>query len=196
MRAAFAAVLLLVRACSGCDDTTTSTTPPKPDAQTVVKDAALDAPPATIDAAAAAASFDDFPDAGSDLDLRARHLLEAIAQNDASLAADIVLPREAFIAARDAQDPATLYDGKFKNTFAAHIARIHRHEKGIEQAVFVSFSLGQNPQRAVPRKHDWKEPVWRATRSTLTFTIDGRVRRIEIPEMIAWRGNWYVAHLK
>lgn len=192
-----AALLVFVHACNGCNDgaSTTTTTTAKPDAQ-VLKDAATDAPPPVIDAAPPAASFDDFPDAGSDLDTRAKHLLEAIAQNDASLAADIVLPREAFIAARDAQDPATLYDGKFKNTFAAHIARIHRHEKGIEQAVFVSFTLGQNPQRAVPRKHDWKESVWRATRSTLTFTIDGRVHRIEITEMIAWRGNWYVAHLK
>jgi hypothetical protein len=200
VRAAFAvASILLAQACNGCNDTTatTTTTTAKPDAQSAVKDAAPDSPPPpAIDAAAAAASFDDLPDAGTDLDLRAKHLLEAIAQNDASLAADIVLPREAFIAARDAQDPATLYDGKFKNLFAAHIARIHRHEKGIEQAVFVSFALGQNPQRVVPRKHDWKEPVWRAQHSTLTFTIDGRVHRIEIAEMIAWRGNWYVAHLK
>ncbi|HEY2368614.1 MAG TPA: hypothetical protein VGH87_19590, partial [Polyangiaceae bacterium] len=47
-----------------------------------IKDAAIEAeaapPPQT--------SFEDFPDAGpADLDVRAKHLLEAIAQNDPSL---------------------------------------------------------------------------------------------------------------
>ncbi len=183
--------------CGGCNEATGAQA--RPDA--AAKDAAPKsdaAPVPTIDAAAAAASsFEDFPDGGArDLDTRAKHLLEALAQNDASLAADIVLPREAFISARDAQDPASLYESKFKTSLASHIARIHRHEKGIENAVFVSFDLGQSTSRVVPHKHEWKEPLWRATRSTLTFTIDGRVHRIEIAEMIAWRGNWYVAKLK
>jgi hypothetical protein len=192
-----ALALVFIQACSTCNDTgapQTKTDAQIPDAKTGPLDASASA---AVDANVAA-SFEDLPDAGAtgDLETRARHLLEAIAQNDASLAADIVLPREAFIAARDAQDPATLYDGKFKNVFAAQLARIRRHEKGIDQAVFVSFTLGQNPERAIPRRHDWKEAVWRVARSTLTFTIDGRVQRIEIGEMIAWRGNWYVAHLR
>ncbi len=190
---AVAAILLVLSGCGGCDTTTTSTTATK-DAQ--IPDAKIDASISASPAQDAAASFEDFPDASSnDLDTRARHLLEAICQNDPTLAADIVLPREAFIAARDTQDPAALYDGKFKNTFAAQLAHVHRREKGIEQAVFVSFTLGQNPQRAVPKRHDWKESVWRVPHSTLTFTVDGLVRRIDIAEMIAWRGNWYVAHL-
>ena len=143
------------------------------------------------------ASFEDFPDAGpADLDVRAKHLLEAIEQNDPSLAADILLPREAYIAARDAQDPAALYESKFKTSIATHIARIHKKEKGVENAVYVSFDIGQNTTRVVPKKHEWKEPLWHATRSTLTFTIDGRVHRVEIAEMVAWRGNWYVAKLR
>jgi hypothetical protein len=142
------------------------------------------------------ASFDDLPDAGpEDLEVRGKHLLEAIAENDAALAADIVMPREAWMAARDAQDPATLYDVKFKTTFAAQIARAHRHEKGMDHAAFVSFDLGANPVRVPPKKHEWTEPLWRVSRSTLTFTIDGRVHRIDVAEMIAWRGHWYVAHL-
>ena len=143
------------------------------------------------------ASFEELPDAGpTDLDLRGRHLLEAIAGNDPSLAADIILPREAWVAARDAQDPGGAYDVKLKASFAAQIARLSHREKGIDHAVFVSFETGPSPMRATPRRHEWKEPVWRVTRSPLTFTVDGRVRRIEVAEMVAWRGNWYVSHLR
>jgi hypothetical protein len=185
---------LVLAGCGGCDETHT-------DAGSVLADVRAEAAVASTSALAkpdvnVAASFDDFPDAGpADLDLRGKHLLEAISQNDAALAADIVLPREAWISARDAQDPASLYDVKFKSLFAAQIARANRHEKGMDRAVFVSFELGQNPSRAQPHKHEWKEPLWRVGHSTLTFTIDGRVHRIEIAEMIAWRGNWYVARL-
>ncbi len=197
MRIAAALLFLALAGCGGCSEPTGAQA--RADAAPG-KDAApkVDAAPAPIvDAAPPASSFEDLPDGGArDLDTRAKHLLEAIAQNDVSLAADIVLPREAFIAARDAQDPASLYESKFKTSLATHIARIHRHEKGIENAVFVSFEVGQNTSRVVPHKHEWKEPLWRATRSTLTYTIDGRVHRIEVAEMIAWRGNWYVAKLK
>jgi hypothetical protein len=177
--------------CGGCDEPSARTDAGADARSPVTKvDAQADAAPIT-------ASFDDLPDAGpADLDGRAKHLLEAIMQNDAALAADIVLPRDAWVAARDAQDPGSLYESKFKTGFANHIARIHRHEKGVEHAVFVSFDLGQNPSRVTPKKHEWKEALWHKTRSTLTFTIDGRVHRIDVAEMIAWRGNWYVAHLR
>jgi hypothetical protein len=147
--------------------------------------------------AAAPVDIGDLPDGGlADLELRAKHLLEAIAQNEPSLAADIVLPRDAYVAARDAQDPGGIYDSKFKTAFATQVGRVHHHEKGIENAVFVSFDLGNNASRVSPRKHEWNEPLWHATRSTLTFTIEGRVHRIEVAEMIAWHGNWYVSKLR
>jgi hypothetical protein len=194
MRAPALLLLLFFVGCNGCNEVAA------PARDAAVKDASPKDAPHEAEAAAAPppeSSFDALPDAGTaDLDLRAKHLLEAIAQNDASLAADIVLPREAYLVARDAQDPAALYESKFKTGLEAQIARIHRHEKGIEGAVFVSFDLGQSVARATPHKHEWKEPLWRATRSTLTFTIDGRVHHVEIAEMIAWRGNWYVVKLK
>jgi hypothetical protein len=179
--------------CGGCDEVATRTDAAVSlDAHAIVE-ASVSA--AHVDADVSA-SFDDLPDAGpADLDLRGKHLLEAIAQNDAALAADIILPREAWMAVRDAQDPGGLYDVKFKTSFASQIARANRHEKGVDHAVFVSFELGPNPVRVTPKKHEWKEALWHVSRSTLTFTIDGRVHRIEIAEMIAWRGNWYVSHL-
>jgi hypothetical protein len=33
-------------------------------------------------------------------------------------------------------------------------------------------------------------------RSSITFTIDGKAHRMEIAEMVAWRGNWYLAKLR
>jgi hypothetical protein len=189
-------LLLVLSGCSSCEDATQSRAGAS-DAQigdaTKLDASKLDA--AIIDANTAA-SFDDFPDGGSaDLDLRAKHLLEAIASNDPSLGADIVLPREAYISARDAQDAAALYDSKFRTSITNHIARAHRHERGMENATFVSFDLGHDAARTPARHHEWNQPLWRATRSTLTYTIDGRVHRFEIAEMIAWRGHWYVARL-
>lgn len=186
-----ALVLCIIGSCGACDDVAVGR---RSDA------GAFDAARAVVATAQppdASASFDDLPDAGPvDLDARATHLLEAIAQSDPSLAADIVLPREAYVTARDAQDPGSLYESKFKTSFATHVAREHRHEHGVERAVFVSFDLGQTPSRVSPKKHEWKEPLWHTTRSTLTFTIDGRVHRLEVAEMIAWRGNWYVSRLR
>ena len=190
------ALLLSLCGCNSCSESTQASVridaSPSKDAAPI-KDAAMEAeagPPPQ-------ASFDDFPDGGpADLDVRGKHLLEAIAQNDPSLAADIMMPREAYIAARDADDPAALYESKFKTSIATHISRIHKKEKGVDDAVYVSFDIGQGTSRVVPKKHEWKEPLWHATRSTLTFTIEGRVHRVEIAEMVAWRGNWYVAKLK
>jgi hypothetical protein len=190
-----ALLLCVLGGCGACDDVGTAA---RLDASAQVDAMQVDAAGLATrpDASPPSTSFDDLPDAGpADLDVRAKHLLEAIAQNDASLAADIVLPREAYMTARDTQDPGSLYESKFKTGFATHVARAHRHERGVERAVFVSFELGANPSRVTPKKHEWKEALWHATRSTLTFTIDGRVHRIEVAEMIAWRGNWYVSHL-
>ncbi len=143
--------------------------------------------------AVAAAPVDELPDGGAgDLPTRAKHLLEAIAQDDVSLAGDIVLPREAYLTSRDAQDPGAAYDSHFKPGFESQIHPVRRREKGMDRAIFVSFDLGANPSRVTPKKKEWKDPLFRATRSTLTFTIDGRVHHLEIAEMIAWKGAWYV----
>lgn len=188
--------LVLVAALGGCKCGDVESEPhdaapaPKPDAAKIAD--AAPPPEASVEP-----SFEALPDAGpGDLELRGKHLLQAISENDLSLAADIVLPREAFVAARDVQDPGGTYESKFKLALSNQIARIRRHEKGVDRAVFVSLDLGGAPARAEPRRHEWKEPVWRVARSKLTFTIDGRVRRIEVAEMIAWRGNWYVTRLR
>jgi len=191
-RAALA--LLLLAGCRGC-----SAEGPALGARDAAPDAIEAAAPeaGAPPEAGAASSFESLPDAGAaDLELRGKHLLQAISENDLSLAADIVLPREAYVSARDVADPGGAYETKFKPSLSSQIAHIRRREKGIDRAVFVSLDLGGAPVRTEPRKHEWKEEVWRIGRSKLTFTVDGRVRRVEVAEMIAWRGNWYVARLR
>jgi hypothetical protein len=185
---------------ASCDDVKTppphhdaAALPSKPDTSTSTS-GVIDASADFSDRPVSASQSAGLDAAPSDLDARAKHLLEAIAQDDASLAADIVLPRQAYMLARDAQDPAEAYESKLKGTFGSQISRAHRHEHGMERAVFVSFEVGTEA-RVAPKRHEWKEPVWHATRNMLTFTIDGRVQRIEIAEMIAWRGNWYVSRI-
>jgi hypothetical protein len=190
-----ALALVLLAGCRAC-----SSEAPAPEAHDAAADAANDGatPEASVPAeAGAGTSFDDLPDAGpADLELRGKHLLQAISENDLSLAADIVLPREAYVTARDAQDPGGGYEPRFKAALSSQIARIRRREKGVDRAVFVSLDLGGAPARVEPRKREWKAPVWRVAHSKLTFTVDGRVRRVDVAEMIAWRGNWYVTKLR
>ena len=190
--------LFCVCACLGCTeakhgvDTAAATSA----SAVALADAAARVTDAQAEAAPAAVVVDELPDGGAgELATRARHLLEALSQDDPSLAGDIVLPREAYLTSRDAQDPGAAYDSRFKPGFETQIRHVRRHEKGMDRAVFVSFDLGPTPSRVVPRKKEWKDPLWR-TRGTLTFTIDKDVHRMEIAEMIAWKGAWYVAKIR
>jgi len=140
---------------------------------------------------------DTMPQATSaDLTNRARHLLEAIAKSSPDLAHDMLFPREGYVGARDAQDPGKLWDVKLKPAYEAQVKRATKRTKGIERAVFVSFELGKSISRIVPKKKEWTTPLWRVKRSAITFTIDGKAHRMEIAELVAWRGNWYLTKLR
>lgn len=164
-------------------------------------DARADAPPIADVAADAGADTgvadDAMPEASSaDLTSRARHLLEAISKTSPDLALDMLFPREGYIGARDAQDPGKLWDVKLKPAYEAQVKRAAKHTKGIDRAVFVSFDLGKSISRIVPKNKEWKTPLWRVKRSSITFTIDGKAHRLELAEMVAWRGHWYLTRLR
>src|SRR5690242_7033215 len=57
------------------------------------------------------------PSASEELTARARHLLEAVAHDNADLAADILFPRDGFITARDSADPGKAWDAKIAPAF-------------------------------------------------------------------------------
>lgn len=144
-------------------------------------------------------SMDDLamPQASNEeLSARMRHLLEAITQNDPDLASDVVFPRDAFIATRDAADPQKAWEKKQSSAFRRAVERSHKRTKGIENAKFVGFELGHSVVQGAPKKHEWKRPLWKVKHSKLTFTIEGKPRHVEIAEMTAWRGAWYVTRLR
>jgi hypothetical protein len=109
---------------------------------------------------------------------------------------DALFPRDGYIAARDTADPQKAWDKKVSAAYRRGIERSHKRAKGIEHAKFVSFELGHSMQQIPPKKKDFKKPLWRVKHSKLSFTIDGKQRHIDIAEMTAWRGAWYVTRLR
>lgn len=136
------------------------------------------------------------PTAGDELSLRMRHLVEAIAQNNPDLASDVLFPRDAFVALKDVSNPAEAWEKKGLGAFRRDVERIHRRTEGAARAKFVSFELGGAVIQIVPKKKDFKKPLFRVRNSTLTFAVDGKVQRLTIDEMTSWRGAWYVTHLR
>jgi hypothetical protein len=134
--------------------------------------------------------------ATEELSARMRHLLEAVAQNNPDLANDALFPRDAYIATRDAADPQKAWEKKLSGAFRRAVERTHKRIKGMENAKFVAFELGHSLVQLTPKKHDFKRPLWRVKHSKLSFSVDGKERQIDIAEMTAWRGAWYVTRLR
>ncbi|HVJ92957.1 MAG TPA: hypothetical protein VM580_24315, partial [Labilithrix sp.] len=133
---------------------------------------------------------------GESLLLRMEHLLEAISQNNAELASDVLFPRDAYVSSKDVNDPQSAWDNKVRGAFRRSIERLHKRTKGVERAKFVSFELGHALVQITPKKKDFKKQLWRVKHSKLSFTIDGKLRHLDIAEMTAWRGDWYITRLR
>jgi len=193
-----AAALLLSLSLAGCSSCGKSTDASKNADGGLLGDAAGD----VVDAAVAddASVVDDSAmpaqTVSDDLQQRMRHLFEAVTQDNADLATDALFPRDGYIAARDTADPQKAWDRKVSGAFRHAVERSHKRMKGIEHAKFLSFELGHSMQQIAPKKRDFKKPLWRVKHSKLSFTIDGKTRHIDVAEMTAWRGNWYVTRLR
>ena len=137
------------------------------------------------------------PAATSDeLTLRARHLFEAIVRDNPDLGSDLLFPRDACTAARDATDPAKVWDAKIASSFRRGVHSLHKRTKGIERAQFVSFEIGRTVTQEQPRKHEWKEPLWVVHHARIDYTLDGRDLHFDIAELTSWRGAWYVTRIR
>jgi hypothetical protein len=192
MLAVVCAPLGLLPALSGCNDKSSA----KPDAMAML--GRLDAGDGGL-ASTADAGLDDTAmpaSSGDDLQARMRHLLEAVSQDNPDLAADAIFPRDGYLAAKDVADPPKLWEKKVSGLFRRSVERTHKHMRGVEHARFVSFELGHSVVQLTPRKRDFKKPLWRVKHSKLTFTIDGKARHLDVAEMTAWRGAWYVTRLR
>jgi hypothetical protein len=139
---------------------------------------------------------DAVPSASTEeLATRARHLLEAIAKDDAGLANDILFPRDAWIATRDSADPGKDWAKRVAAPFRRAVHALSKRHVAVE-AQFVSLEIGRAMQQESPHKHSWKKPLWSVHESRITFIVDGRTRVLSIREMTAWRGAWYVTRLR
>lgn len=175
--------------------------PPAPDAgRASVKDAELDGDAIADsgwDSGDTGIIDDSLPASSSaELTTRGRHLLEALAQDNPDLAADILFPRDAWANARDGQDPTKQWEEKIKPGFQASIHYWNKHTKDIARAQFVSFEIGKTVQQLTPKKKEWKRTLWQVKHSQLGFSIDGQAKHIEIAEMVGWRGAWYIVHVR
>jgi hypothetical protein len=189
---------LVALAVAGCGDRSNAGVPDGGDSALLSrpKDASSEA---SAHAADGGPSPDDLvmPAApNEELAARMRHLLEAVAQNNPDLANDALFPRDAYVATLDSTDPQKAWERKLSGAFRRAVERTHKRTKGMENAKFVSFELGHSISQLTPKKRDFKRPLWRVKHSKLTFSIEGKQRHLDIAEMTAWRGAWYVTRLR
>jgi hypothetical protein len=135
------------------------------------------------------------PEPSEELKVRARHLLEAIASDDATLAVDILFPRDGWLAARDAPDPGKNWETHLVAPFRKAVRVLSRRQRDLHHIQAVSLELGGEFEQVMPRKRGWTRPLWTVSGSRLTFVADGHTRTVSIREMVAWRGAWYVTRL-
>jgi hypothetical protein len=190
MRALALALALAPLACTPRGSARDNKPPPVADANTEAAAEEAGAP----DAGPAKEALPVFP--SDDLTTRARHLLEAIAKDDPSLATDIVFPRDAYIEAKDAAEPGKQWDTKVMGAFQKQVHALHKRTNGAPRAQFVSFEIGQPISQVVPKKHDMALTLWRVRHCRLDFTIDGKAMRFDLAELMSWKGAWYVLDLR
>jgi hypothetical protein len=136
------------------------------------------------------------PETSDELTTRTRHLLEAIAKDDAQLAADIQFPRDGWLLTHDGADPGKDWEKRVAGPFRRAVHSLSRHHKELDRAELVSIEVGRTMVQVTPKKHGWKKALWTVRESRMTFVVDGRTRTLPIREMTAWRGAWYVTRLR
>ncbi|MEO8877118.1 MAG: hypothetical protein ABI461_16110 [Polyangiaceae bacterium] len=152
---------------------------------------------AFVDPDAGTATQDALPSSiAADLADRSRHLVEAIAHDDPTLAQDFVFPRDAYAASHDRSDASSLWDKKVLALFARDVHTLHKKIKNSTHATYLSFDLGHEVRQITPNSKDFNRPLWRVKHSKITVSIDGKTERIDIAEMMGWRGAWYVTRLR
>jgi hypothetical protein len=193
--AARAAMVVAIALCaSSCHATHGADEAGAPDAAT---DAPGDAAATHGPAAEAGPPDDEMPPTSSEeLTTRARHLLEAIAADDAELAGDMRFPRDGWVATRDAADTGKDWETRLAAPFRKAIHALSRKHKDLDRAQFATLELGHAIVQVTTRKHSWKKALWMVRGSRITFVVDGRTRTLTIAEMTGWRGAWYVTRLR
>jgi hypothetical protein len=168
---------------------------------TSTSDASLDV--TVVDAAAA---VQDKPDptperfVSDELTARSRHLFEALVVDNPTLARDVLYPRDAFIRHRDVKDPGRTWDRKVDAPFAKQLHAAHkqllRKYRSLEHATFVRLELGSSMEQSAPREREWRVTTHHIFRSKLWFKVGDKVTHLDVHELVAYRGSWYVMRLR
>lgn len=134
------------------------------------------------------------PLTSDDLDARAAHLFDAIAQGKPELADDFFFPLAPFVPLKDVADPAR-YHKQLVATYHRDVLELHRRHASWEGGRFVSFALGSPPTWVAPGEEWNKVGYHRTFRATLAYELGGRRRSLTVMTIISWDGRWYVTHL-
>jgi hypothetical protein len=134
------------------------------------------------------------PLTSADLDERAAHLLDAIAQNDPAKADDFFFPKGPFIPLKDVADPGRYFD-QLLATYHRDIRSLSAERKDWTGAAFVSFELGTTPTWVAPGKEYNKVGYFRTFGGKLRYRIGDRVKELAVSTIISWNERWYVTHL-
>jgi hypothetical protein len=132
--------------------------------------------------------------ASLDLTERARHLFDAIVQNEPTLADDFFFPAAPFVPLKDVADPAK-YFAQLLAAYHRDITALHRSRTSWADARFVSFELGTSPTWVKPGDEYNKIGYFRTFHGKLRTGISGTPHIIEVRTIISWDGKWYVTHL-
>lgn len=136
------------------------------------------------------------PSESDDLTTRARHFLEAVAKDDPTLAMDFLFPRDAYLLAKDTNDPGKQWDNKVMAAFQKQIHLLYKRTKSVDHAQFSGFEIGQPIAQVVPKRHDLRLTLWRVRHSRLSFTIDGKAAHFDLGELMSWKGAWYLTQVR
>ncbi|APR99499.1 hypothetical protein BCY86_01480 [Pajaroellobacter abortibovis] len=130
-----------------------------------------------------------------DLKTRGKHLFEAILYDDCYRATDFLFPRDAFIATHQPADPK-LWRKQVQVPFCKDIYFLHNRLKKKKNLTFMSLQLGYRIQLMKTLKEGWSQPAWEVQQAKLLFIHRGSVQKIDVGQMVGWKGNWYITKLR
>jgi hypothetical protein len=132
--------------------------------------------------------------APGDIDVRAGALFAAIVSGDPAGAADLFLPREAFVRIKAASDPNAIYD-RLLRAYHADIRALHVATPDLGRAEYVRVEFSRRRGYVVPGQEANRIAYWAQRHNALVYRVGTEERRIELRVLIAWEGRWYLTHL-
>ena len=130
----------------------------------------------------------------ADLERKGKALLEAIVEDDPSLAEGFFFPREPFTPLKDSKNP----DRYWKHLYRAYendIHKLHRRRRDWSGVTFERIDPGTPSVWVPPGDEANKIGYFRSWGTKLRYRIDGQLYTVKIHTVISWQGTWYITHL-